>query len=204
IGPDPRGRKRALIRSDTAAIGNYLDDPSIPLDNRGKPWLDIAEDAGITLPTTIHFKPPGVRTVNPFTIRKQCKDDEEVINAKCEEEKELTPAQARNRTDWVNDEYPKRPTDDDWKDITFYDEFHFGLGPQVTKRVKRKRGGGRRYAKQNVHRKKVTAKDTKAKAREEEHLKLLNIGVAIGFNWRLVLPYTVPNSVGKMTTKKMD
>ena len=36
-GPDPRGRKKALLRSDTAAIANYLDDPAVSLDDKGKP-----------------------------------------------------------------------------------------------------------------------------------------------------------------------
>jgi hypothetical protein len=47
----------------------------------------------------------------------------------------------------------------------------------------------------------VTSKDTKAKAREEEHLKLLNVFVVIGYNYRKILAYEVPNRVGKMTTK---
>lgn len=41
----------------------------------------------------------------------------------------------------------------------------------------------------------------KAKAREEEHLKLLNVFVIIGYNWRKVIPYEVPNTVGKITTE---
>lgn len=47
----------------------------------------------------------------------------------------------------------------------------------------------------------MTSKDIKAKAREEEHLPLLNVYVVIGYNFKLVLPYSVPNKVGKMTTK---
>jgi len=44
-------------------------------------------------------------------------------------------------------------------------------------------------------------KDIKVKAREEEHLKLLNVFVVIGYNWRKIIPYEVPNKVGKMTIK---
>jgi hypothetical protein len=36
-GPDPRGRRRALKRSDTAVIADYLDNETVPLDNRGTP-----------------------------------------------------------------------------------------------------------------------------------------------------------------------
>jgi hypothetical protein len=53
----------------------------------------------------------------------------------------------------------------------------------------------------NVHRKKTTRKDTKAKAREEDHLKLLNVFIVIGYDYRRGIPYSVPNRVGKMTTK---
>ena len=87
--PDPRGRKRAFTRSETSAIGDYLDDSAIPLDDKGKPWLNIAEDAGIILPQTTHFKPPGVRTVTAKTVQHSCIRDEGLINAVCEEEKEL-------------------------------------------------------------------------------------------------------------------
>jgi hypothetical protein len=59
-GPDLRGRKRALKRSDTAAIADYLDDSNTTLDKKGAPWLDIAEQAGVELPRTTHFKPPGL------------------------------------------------------------------------------------------------------------------------------------------------
>ena len=113
----------------------------------------------------------------------------------------MTNKQATARTNWIDIQLPLRPHSLDWKDVAFYDEFHFGIGPQITKRIKRKRGKEYRYKPSNVHRKKVTAKDTKAKAREEDHLKLLNIGVIIGYNWRKVIPYKVPNSVGKMTTE---
>jgi hypothetical protein len=181
-GPDPRGRKRALNRSDTTAIADYLNDDSIPLDDKGKPWADIAEASGVVLPQTYHFKTPGYRTINPKPIQRACRDDEGIINAVCEEEKELTPKQAKARLNWINIQLSVRSHSDNWKDVAYYDEFHFGIGPQITKRIKRKRRKEYRHKPSNVHRKKVTAKDTKAKAREENHLKLLNVGVVIGYN----------------------
>jgi hypothetical protein len=82
--------------------------------------------------------------------------------------------------------------------MAFCDEFYFGIGLQTTKRIKRKKY---RYKPKNVHQKKVTGKDTKAKAREKEHLKLLNVFVVIGYNWRKIIPYQVPNEIRKMTIK---
>lgn len=127
--------------------------------------------------------------------------DEDLINAVCEEEKELTKAQATNRLDWIDVQLLDRPHSNNWKDVVFCDEFHFGIGPQVTKRIKRKKGPKYRYRPENVHRKKVTSKDTKAKAREGKHLELLSVFVVIGYNYRKIIPYTVSNKVGKMTTK---
>ena len=199
-GPDPRERKRYITRADSAAIAAYVDDETVPLNDRGAPWLDLAEASGVQLPQTYHFNPPGYRTIEPQSIQMTCQRDEGIINAVCEEEKELTDNQATSREDWSVDQLAIRPHSCHWKDVAFCDEFHFGIGPQVTKRVKRKIGKEYRYRHYNVHRKKVTSKDIKAKAREEEHLKLLNVFVIIGFNYRRFIPYEVPNNVGKMTT----
>ena len=48
-GPNPRGRKLAILRSDIAAIALYLSDNEVDIDDKGKLWIDIAEDAGIEL-----------------------------------------------------------------------------------------------------------------------------------------------------------
>ncbi|TVY57689.1 hypothetical protein LCER1_G002685 [Lachnellula cervina] len=200
-GPDPRGRKPALTRSNCAAIADYLDSPQTSLEDKSAPWLDIAESSGLDLPETWHFKPPGFRIVNTKTIQRTYRFWEDLINAVCEEEKELTGDQASNRNEWIGEELPKRPHSIDWKDCAFCDEFHFGIGPQTTKHIKRKKGSKHRYKPENVHRKKVTTKDTKAKAREDNHLKLLSVFVVIGYNYRKIIPYKVSNSVGKMTTK---
>jgi transposase InsO family protein len=94
-----------------------------------------------------------------------------------------------------------KPHSDDWKDVCFCDEFHFGLGPTITKRIKRKRGPIYRYKPSNVHRKKTTSKDTKAQARLDEPLKLLSVFVIVGYNYRKLLDYNVSNKVGKMTSR---
>jgi DDE superfamily endonuclease len=200
-GPDPRGPKRVITRSETAVITAYVDDESIPLNNRGAPWLDVAEASGVQLPQTYHYKPPGYRTIEPQSIRRACQVDEDMFNAACEEEKKLTDTQAIAREDWSEEQLAIRPRSYYWKDVAFCDEFHFGIGPQVTQRVKRKKGKEWRYKPYNIHRKPVTSKDVKAKAREEEHLKLLNVFVIIGFDFRKLIPYKVPNNMGKITTK---
>jgi DDE superfamily endonuclease len=200
-GPDPRGRPRAFTHTETAAIASYLDDPTTSLDDKGAPWKDIAQAAGVELPKTTHFKPPGLRTVQSQTIQHSCKKDEGIINAVCDEEKELNPDQARNRMRHCFRSLIYRPHSLDWFDTAVCDEFHFGIGPQTTRYIKQKIGPRYRYMPYNMHRKKVTSKDTKAKAREKDHLKLLNVFVVIGYNYRRMIPYIVPNRVGKMTTE---
>jgi hypothetical protein len=66
--------------------------------------------------------------------------------------------------------------------VAFCDEFHFGVGPTIIKRIKRKKGKKYRFAPQNMDRKRVTKKDEKAKARENGHLELFNIFVLISYN----------------------
>ena len=62
---ETRGPKRTLKRSETAAIADYLDDESVPLNDRGAPWQDIAEAAGVILLKTRYLKPIGIRTLTP-------------------------------------------------------------------------------------------------------------------------------------------
>jgi hypothetical protein len=68
LGPDPRGRKRAITRSETAAIASYLEDPTTTLDNKGQSWLDLAESAGVILPKTTHIKQGKEEIVEPQTV----------------------------------------------------------------------------------------------------------------------------------------
>jgi hypothetical protein len=67
-GPNLRGRKRAILQLETAVISKFLNDASVLLNNRGKPWLDIVTDASVTLLQTTHFKLPGLCTVSLQTV----------------------------------------------------------------------------------------------------------------------------------------
>jgi hypothetical protein len=128
-GPDLRGRKRAITQTETAAISDYIDDSTISLNYKGKSWLHVTEDAGIKLPKTVHFKPPGLRTIYPKAIQRACKNDEGLISAVFEEEKELSNDQATLRLDWIDKQLPQRPHSRRWKDVAFCDEFHFRISP---------------------------------------------------------------------------
>ena len=60
-------------------------------------------DAGASLSKTHHFKPCGQRNVEPQTIQRACARDEDIINAKMQEEYLLTPTNAKQREDWINE-----------------------------------------------------------------------------------------------------
>jgi hypothetical protein len=103
------------------------------------PWIDIAEAAGVELPSSIHYR----------TIQQRYKKDKGIINAVCEEEKELTRTQADNRLDFIDIQLLQRPHSKDWEDVAFCDEFHFGIGLQITKYIKRCKGSASRYKRCN-------------------------------------------------------
>lgn len=94
------------------------------------------KDSGVSLPQTRHFKPAGFRDINEKGIQRILRK-EGLINAVAEEETELSKTQADSRIDWSIDVRKDRPCSRHWKNVYFCDEFHFGIGPQVTRRVKR-------------------------------------------------------------------
>ena len=68
LSPNPCGHKRALKRSNTATVTSYLNDPTTTLNDKGQPWLNLAESAGITLPKTRHIKASKFQDVEPQTV----------------------------------------------------------------------------------------------------------------------------------------
>jgi hypothetical protein len=61
---------------------DYLEDETVSLDDRGKPWLDIASACGFDL------------DVDPKTVARWMRKDQDTGNYKCEEEIELSESQA--------------------------------------------------------------------------------------------------------------
>ncbi|KAE8449326.1 hypothetical protein EG329_008227 [Mollisiaceae sp. DMI_Dod_QoI] len=132
-GPNPRGRKGAFNKLETSQVKDYLVDSTTSLDDKGTLWQDVVEDAGVALPQTYHFKPPGPRDINSKGIQRVLKQEEGIINAVCEEEKELRQQLADERYEWCSNQLKARPHSKDWHNVYFYNKFHFGIGPQVTK-----------------------------------------------------------------------
>ncbi|XTI88953.1 hypothetical protein V2W45_1469241 [Cenococcum geophilum] len=119
-------------------------------------FINEKESVGVILLNTPYFKPKGYYIVEARAISEACKRDKDLITAVCAKEKELSLRQAKERLNW------------DFKDIVFLDEFYFEYC----------------YILENVYYKYVTIKDKKEKVRKENHLKLLNVFIAIGYNYR--------------------
>ena len=112
-----------------------------------------------------------------------------------------TSMKAKAREDWRIGQQEERLYPEDWFNTVHCDEFHVGIGTQTTNRIKRKRGQKHRYAPHNVHRKRISSKDVKAKAREDAYLKLFNVFVLVGYNYRKTIPYDTGKLGGKMNSK---
>ena len=83
-----------------------------------------------------------------------------------------------------------RPYSKNWNDVVFADKFYVRIRTHTIKKIKRKIGPKYKYKKKNVHYKKVSSKEVKAKVRENEHLKLLYVYATIKlFYIKLIMEY---------------
>ena len=178
-----------------------MTDESISARKRNAPWLELfLEATGEPLPQTLHAD-GDYHDIEPQTIQIWCRRDHAIGSYKREEEKELTAIQTLKRLQWIDIQLPLRLHSENWKDCAFCDEFYFGIQIESTTRVKRPAKKEYRYHKINVQLKKgITSKEEKEKARQEEHIPLVNIFCVIGFNFKKTIRYQVDNDVGKMTT----
>jgi len=109
--------------------------------------------------------------------------------------------------DWVETQIGFRPKGPrgvegiNWRNIVFSDEFHLSLGPERTRRVKRSIGKVWKRKPWNVQKKKVNPKTARDMEKKEDHFKQLHIFIAIGYNYKKLVPYNAGNSNGKMSSK---
>jgi hypothetical protein len=105
----------------------------------------------------------------------------------------VSPDHAKRRKKWAEDMLAKYPEKEDWYNVRFSDEVHFGFGDEGTIRVIRQ--PGERLCPDCVIPKREPA---------EKDVKRLHAWAAIGHNFKSKLYwYDVPgNSNGKMTHKK--
>lgn len=130
----------------------------------------MAEDSGIKLPKTKHKNLETgeydyYEEIEPRSIARAIKRDENIITTVAYEENELRPTTTRVRLKFcdrflgvkVDQSDGERRHLKDWRDVVFVDEFYKGIGPQETFRIKCREG--LRYEKKNIQWKAWTTKD---------------------------------------------
>jgi hypothetical protein len=60
---DPRGKPRAFTYQETTAIRDYIDNPSVSINNLGAPWRNLTKLARVSFPKTYYFKFLGRKTI---------------------------------------------------------------------------------------------------------------------------------------------
>jgi hypothetical protein len=178
--PSVRHHPRKIRRSDTAAIADLVDECSY--NDKSQTWIDLALEADV------------IRTekdIHERTIAKWMKDNEKMGVFVSAIARELPPYIKTERIDWSramlkNDkEYLRR--------IIWSDEFHFHVGLQANRRIKRR--VGERYNPRCMMKKKIT-KPVRTK------MKQVHVWVAVGYRgYCRVIPYDSGNSNGKMNSK---
>lgn len=195
-GPDPRGPNPVFTKAELSKCGDYLDNCSF--DEATKPWRTCIVESGTNMDDklTYHFKTKTMEKASEQCVQRALRDNENFINAIPEVERELDDDLAKRRFDFAILMLGERPEDHDWRDVVFCDEFHFGMGLEVIKRVKRRHG--QRHWANKVQKKKFSKKDEKDK---ETRIKVVSAFVVFGYNYRKLIWYNAGNKNGKMSTE---
>ncbi len=143
-------------------------------DGRALTWLQLGHEAGIEASwRTIQ------RAMGTLNYRKciACKKGWQ------------SPANALRRVKWAKKMLQERPYKEDWRDVRFSDEVHFGWGPTGTLRIIRK--PGQRECPDCIQH---------AQEPKEKDQKTLHYWAAVGYNFKSpMVEYNSGNKNGKMT-----
>ena len=206
-GPDPRGRPLAFTKQETSAVADYIKDSEVSAKDKGKSWQEVVVAARIDLPNTTHFKPTRKEPICEQSLIRIFRREEGLGNFVMEEEAALAPSQRKARVDWVERQIilrPKGPKGEEeinWRNVVFSDEYHLSLGPERTMRVKRPIERVWKRKPWNIQKKKVNSKTARDMEKKEDHFRQLHVFVAIGYNYKKLIPYNTGNKNRKMSTK---
>lgn len=171
---DNRGSQTKLSERDLDKIEDMIDKEGIEASSL--PWVSMANEAGVE---------PDIaaRTLNR---RAASRDLNKRIAAEVTYKSE---AEATRRLEFSTKAIKLRPNPEDWHDLLFSDEVHFGYGPQHKARIARKPGT-----------RLDPSKLQERKQPEEGDKKRLHCWAAIGYDFKSdIVFYDSGNSNGKMT-----
>jgi hypothetical protein len=97
----------------------------------------------------------------------------------------------------MTNSFKNKPHLINWKNIVIYNKFHFGVDPTFIKKIKRRKSNTFKYAPHYVHKKKITSKDIKTKAKEEDTLKMIYIFVLVGYDYKKTIFYNIFSNKNK-------
>lgn len=173
--PEKRGRKRALSEADLDAIEDFYEEEGF--EGRRIPYSRLLMEAGVEADACD-------RTIRTSLARRG-------IHKRIARQVDFTDEfEASRRLAYAEAARIERPKAEDWRNVYFSDEVHFGYGDEGKARIARKPG---------------TANDPvnlqERKEPEEKDLKRLHAWGCIGYDFKSPLIwYEIPtNSNGKMT-----
>ncbi len=169
-GPDPRGRPRKLTREDLQKMEDIL---AGGFHGRILNWQQLAAAAGIS-------------EVSYCTICQSMQDLDYHSCIACDKSW-ISPHMKEQRVDFSCNMLQLRPKPDDWKDVQFSDEVHFGLGPQRKLRIIRQ--PGERYCADCIQ---------EQGQPDEKDLYRIHAWGIVGWNYKKLFLYETGNKNGKM------
>ncbi|KJZ70201.1 hypothetical protein HIM_10424 [Hirsutella minnesotensis 3608] len=175
--PETRGRKRILKDADVNAIEDLLEKEGF--EARRLPWVSMPAEAGVDTDAS-------KRTIQRSLERRGW------YKRKAQQVDYTDPKLAARRIEYAKEALAQRPEKEDWHDIFFSDETHFGYDDERDAQIARP--PGTRNRPENLQEKRIP-KDTE--------VKLLHAWACIGYNFKspLVWYEVSTNTNGKMSQK---
>jgi hypothetical protein len=175
---DPRGRPPILTRDDLRQMEDYLEHADVK--QRAVTWQNLARQAGVR--TDVSWRTIQ-RAMGALDYHKCIACDKGWVSQDVR----------RGRRIWSQEQKALRPKEQDWFDVRFSDEVHFGLGPQRKLRIIRR--PGERYC--------YSCIQDRAEPQEKDKKKFHAWG-DVGFDYKIdkLVLYDVPgNTNGKMSQR---
>jgi hypothetical protein len=179
MGPDPRGRHRKFTLQDAQGVADHLEKQAH--EGRQGTWKQIAYKAGY-----------DVSNISERTIRNRMKELQ-YGTFLAAQKRWLNADIRKERVEFAMSYLALRPKSEDWQNVLWSDEIHFGLGKQRKKTVKRKLGD--RYNPTCIQEVGQVDYD------DEPLEKVIHGFAAVGYQYKRFFFYTTNNSNGKMNQR---
>ncbi|CAG9950916.1 unnamed protein product [Clonostachys rosea f. rosea IK726] len=179
--PETRQQKRKITELDLDKLEDLYEKEGF--EAKALPWAAAAIEAGIN-------EEASTRTISRQAASRQ------LFKRLAAEVTFTTETQAKQRFNWATEALLARPNPEDWHDVIFSDECHFGYGDEGRRYIARK--SGTRSDPSNIQERREP---------EDQDKKRIHSWGGIGYDFKSpIVFYDSGNSNGKMTqqTYKRD